>query len=125
VVVSRKLGEFEGRSSHRTWIYGICVRTASSYRRLARHREMPTEAPPETPAADTPDETLARARALAALGGALAALDEDKRTVFVLYEIEELTMAEVAEIVGCPLQTAYSRLHAARDKVMSVLRGAT
>jgi RNA polymerase sigma-70 factor (ECF subfamily) len=37
--------------------------------------------------------------------------------VFVLYELEELPMIEVAEAVGCPLQTAYSRLHAARDAV--------
>ena len=42
------------------------------------------------------------------------ASDADKRAVFVLYELEELAMAEVAEAIGCPLQTAYSRLHAAR-----------
>jgi RNA polymerase sigma-70 factor (ECF subfamily) len=41
-------------------------------------------------------------------------LDEAKRDVFVLYEIEGLTMREVCEILDCPLQTAYSRLHAAR-----------
>jgi RNA polymerase sigma-70 factor (ECF subfamily) len=34
-----------------------------------------------------------------------------------LYELEELTMAEVAEALGCPLTTAYSRLHAARKSV--------
>jgi RNA polymerase sigma-70 factor (ECF subfamily) len=45
----------------------------------------------------------------------LAELDDDKRAVLVLYEIEGLTMREVAEVVGCPLQTAYSRLHAGRD----------
>ena len=44
-------------------------------------------------------------------------LDDDKRAVLVLYEIEGLTMTEVAEIVGCPLQTAYSRLHAARERL--------
>lgn len=122
VVVHRKLAEFEGRSSVRTWIYGICIRTASAHRRLARHREVPTETPPERVAEGTPHESLARARSLAALDRALDALDEDKRTVFVLYEIEELGMAEIAEIVGCPLQTAYSRLHAARDKVQTAMR---
>lgn len=122
VVVHRKLADFEGRSSLRTWIYGICIRTASAHRRLARHREVPTEVPPEIEAAGTPHESLARRRALEALDRALAELDDDKRAVFVLYEIEELGMAEVAEIVGCPLQTAYSRLHAARDKVQAALR---
>ena len=46
-----------------------------------------------------------------------ASFDEPKRAVFVLYELEELPMAEVAEIVGCPVQTAYSRLHAVRAVV--------
>ena len=55
--------------------------------------------------------------ALVRLDGILTGLDEDKRAVFVLYEIEQLAMAEVAEAVGCPLQTAYSRLHAARAEV--------
>jgi RNA polymerase sigma-70 factor (ECF subfamily) len=123
VVVHRKLPEFEGRSSLRTWIYGICVRTASSHRRLARHREVATEELPETPTTDGPHEQLARNQALRALDRALGELDEDKRVVFVLYEIEELTMAEVVEVVGCPLQTAYSRLHAARDRVQKALRG--
>ena len=45
----------------------------------------------------------------------LDALDDDKRAVLVLYEIEGLSMREVAEVVGCPLQTAYSRLHAGRE----------
>lgn len=44
----------------------------------------------------------------------LARLDEPKRRVFVLYEIEGMTMKEVSEVLECPLQTAYSRLHAAR-----------
>ena len=122
VVVARKLAEFEGRSTLRTWIYGICIRTASAHRRLARHRETPTEDVPERVAEGTPHESLARNRALAALDRALSSLDDDKRTVFVLYEIEELGMAEIAEIVGCPLQTAYSRLHAARDKVQTALK---
>ena len=54
----------------------------------------------------------------------LAGLDEDKRNVLVLYEIEGLTMREVAEVVGCPLQTAYSRLHAARDLLQVALERA-
>jgi RNA polymerase sigma-70 factor (ECF subfamily) len=48
------------------------------------------------------------------LARVLDGLDSAKREVFVLYELEELAMPEVAGLVGCPLQTAYSRLHAAR-----------
>jgi RNA polymerase sigma-70 factor (ECF subfamily) len=118
VVVHRKLGEFEGRSSLRTWIYGICTRTASDYRRSGRVcREVVTDAPPDAPADGGHEDVVALRQARAQLDRILDTLDDDKRSVFVLYEIEELTMAEVAEAIGCPLQTAYSRLHAARKIV--------
>jgi RNA polymerase sigma-70 factor (ECF subfamily) len=122
VVVHRRLPEFEGRSSLRTWVYGVCVRTASDYRRRAGHRhEVVTGSPPEQLSVDDPHGALAARQARQVLDGILSELDEDKRTVFVLYEIEQLTMAEVAEAVGCPLQTAYSRLHVARAKVESAI----
>ncbi|CAN5893625.1 RNA polymerase sigma factor YlaC [soil metagenome] len=118
VVVHRKLGDFEGRSSLRTWIYGICARTASDYRRSGRvRREVVTDAPPDAPQDGGQQDALALKQARATLDRILDELDDDKRSVFVLYEIEELTMAEVAEALGCPLQTAYSRLHAARKGV--------
>ena len=47
----------------------------------------------------------------------LAKLDEEKRTVFVLYEVEGLSLKEIAEATGRPLQTVYSRLQAARSAV--------
>jgi RNA polymerase sigma-70 factor (ECF subfamily) len=118
VVVHRKLGDFEGRSSLRTWIYGICARTASDYRRSGRvRREVVTDAPPEASGDGGQQDVVALKQARAMLDRILDTLDDDKRSVFVLYEIEELTMAEVAEALGCPLQTAYSRLHAARKVV--------
>ena len=49
----------------------------------------------------------------------LDVLPEAQREVFLLYEIEHMTMAEVAAIVGCPLQTAYARLHKARERVQA------
>jgi RNA polymerase sigma-70 factor (ECF subfamily) len=52
----------------------------------------------------------------------LGRLDDEKRTVFVLYELEELPMIEVAQAVGCPLQTAYSRLHAARKAMRTLIQ---
>ena len=124
VVVHAKLPEFEGRSSLRTWIYGICLRVASDHRKRAHvRRELATDRPPErVGSAPQPHELLARQRR-AALDEALDALDEDKRAVLVLYEIEQLPMREVAEAVGCPLQTAYSRLHAARAEVRRALEG--
>jgi RNA polymerase sigma-70 factor, ECF subfamily len=122
VVVHRKLPEFEGRSSLQTWIYGICVRVASDHRRRAHvRREQPTDAVPEERRSAPQLHELEREQARAMLDQALALLDDDKRAVFVLYEIEELEMKLVAEAVGCPLQTAYSRLHAARKKVAEAI----
>ena len=118
VVIHRKLAEFEGRSSIRTWVYGICVRTASDYRNRARvKREMFPDEMPEQLSTNDAHEALARHQARALLDRVLDDLDEDKRAVFVLYEIEELSMNDVVEAVSCPVQTAYSRLHAARKQV--------
>ncbi len=118
VVVHRRLHDFEGRSSAGTWIYGIAVRVASDYRRRASHvREVVTESPPDQLSRDDPHDALAAYQARATLDQLLDQLDDDKRAVFVLFEIEELPMQEVAQALGCPLQTAYSRLHAARAKV--------
>jgi RNA polymerase sigma-70 factor (ECF subfamily) len=48
-------------------------------------------------------------------------LPEEQRAAIVLYEIDQLSMGETAEALGCPLQTAYSRLYAARSKVQAAL----
>ena len=126
VVVFRRLHEFEHRSSMRTWLYGITVRIALAHRRRAStKRELPTDSPPELATPDGPHDQLADREARALLDRALDALDDDKRAVFVLYEVEQLPMAEIARALECPLQTAYSRLHAARDQVQSFLRRAT
>jgi len=122
VVVHRKLPEFEGRSKITTWIYGICLRVAADYRKRAHvRREHPVEELPEERRSAPQLAEIEHAQARAFLDAALAELDDDRRAVFVLYEIEEVSMAETARAVGCPLQTAYSRLHSARDAVQRIL----
>jgi RNA polymerase sigma-70 factor, ECF subfamily len=122
LVVRRRLPSFEGRSSLRTWIYGICIRTVSDYRNRAfRRRELSQDEPPEQSQAPSQERSADRARLSAQLARLLDQLSEDQRTVLVLYEIEELPMKDVAEAVGCPLQTAYSRLHAARNTLKAAL----
>ncbi len=120
-IVHAKLASFAGRSALRTWIYGIAFRAASEHRRRAWvRRERPMDVDPGVDDG-TPLEKLAAKQARAVLERILASLDDEKRSVFVFYEIEQLPMSEVAEIVGCPLQTAYSRLHAARDSVQDAI----
>ena len=129
VVAHRRLDEFQGRSSVQTWLYGICVRVAAAHRRRARARARQEEPADSEPIAEPHQENdLAMREARAELDRMLDALDDEKRAVFVLYEIEELPMTEVAAAVACPLQTAYSRLHAARrelDAMMKRLRART
>jgi RNA polymerase sigma-70 factor, ECF subfamily len=116
VTVHRKLAEFEGRSKLRTWLYAICLRVASDHRRRAYIvRERVTDSPPVDGGERRGDEPDTSLESRAFVQKLLESLDDDKRAVLVLYEIEGLTMREVAEVIGCPLQTAYSRLHAARD----------
>ena len=118
LVVHRKLDGFRGDSRFTTWLYGICVRVASDHRRkLRRRREDLTDEPPSGSAPPRLDELLDLDRARAVLDRILDELDEDKRAVFVLFEIEQLPMQQVSEIVGCGLKTAYSRLRAARSLV--------
>jgi RNA polymerase sigma-70 factor (ECF subfamily) len=122
VVVHRKLSGFEGRSKLSTWIYGICVRVAADHRRRAHVRHETTGvAIPESEVAHVQADALEAADARQALNALLAKLDEDKRAVFVLFELEEQSMAEVAAAVGVPLQTAYARLYAARRIIQEAL----
>src|SRR5688500_11586530 len=118
MVIHRRLDDFDRSMSMPSWIYGICVRVASQYRRRApQRREVGAEQLPELTFPAQQEEAAERRRARERLDLVLSRLDEQRREVFVLYEIEELPMKEVAAALGCPLQTAYSRLHAARLEV--------
>jgi RNA polymerase sigma-70 factor, ECF subfamily len=65
------------------------------------------------------DTELETRQARELLHATLSRMTDLKRETFILYELEELSMAEIAEALGCPLQTAYSRLHAARTEVQA------
>jgi RNA polymerase sigma-70 factor (ECF subfamily) len=120
LVVHRRLADYDARSGMRAWLYGICVRKASEHRRKAWYRrEQPVAAIPEEGAPPEQAEAMHRREAWAQLEVILAELDEKKRDVFVLFELEEMPLAEVAAAVGCPLQTAYSRLQSARALVQA------
>jgi RNA polymerase sigma-70 factor (ECF subfamily) len=122
VVVHRKLPTFEPRAAVRTWLYSIAVHRAADHRRKTRRSPEAAVTAPETAVDGVQPDAVARRQALAVLDAILDELDESKRAVFVLYELEELPMAEVAAAVGCPLQTAYSRLHSARATVESAVK---
>lgn len=122
VVLHRRYADFRGESSLKTFICGIAVRKAMSHRRRKHVRdEVSLEhhgIPSTAPAQQQRVEQRQRQEQLARL---LQALDDKKRAVFVLYELEELPMKEIAALVEAPLHTCYSRLHAARDELKTQL----
>ncbi|MFN7700561.1 MAG: sigma-70 family RNA polymerase sigma factor [Deltaproteobacteria bacterium] len=92
--------EHDAAARERAWLYAICVRKALSARRDAARRavrEVRDDARvAEAPGAQSPHDELERTRKLAQAMAILEQLDEDKRVVFVLYEVEQLAMSEVA-----------------------------
>lgn len=114
---------FEGRSSLQSFLYGVCRNVAREQRRRYRDlTEIPTEELPESVVQPAQEGELWVKRAHERLLRALDSLDEAQREVFVLFEIAELSMEEVAGACGAPLSTCYSRLYSARERVQAELR---
>ncbi|MET0791749.1 MAG: sigma-70 family RNA polymerase sigma factor [Polyangiaceae bacterium] len=124
LVVHQRLADFDAsRGSLRSWVYGICARVASDYRRRHPNRnESSGEVLEEMGVSGQQEEDLQAARAWRRLAQVLDRMDAAKREVFVLFELEALPMAEVALSLACPVQTAYARLHAARRLVLAAFR---
>lgn len=122
LVVHRRLPDFERRSSLKTWLHGIVVRVARDHRRR-RARKAPGETLDRDvldPGASPADQasTSERWRLLDRL---LEELGTERREIFVLSEIEELTIPEIAELLELNVNTAYSRLRAARSAFEAAL----
>ena len=127
-IVHRRLAEFEGRAQLKTWVFKILVHVVRHYWRA--HQRKPGDRAAEDPAeiqtlaADHekgPAATLERVEALRVLDRLLGELDEDKREVFVLAEIEQMTAVQIAEIVEANPNTVASRLRAARQEYQKAL----
>ncbi len=122
IVVYRRAHTFDGSSRVTTWLFGICLRVASAWRRRAWvRRERAVEAVPEGRSASTPEQQLHHRQACHALERVLDKMDLNKRVVFVMYEVEELSTKEIAGSLGIPVGTVLSRLHAARAQFKGIV----
>jgi RNA polymerase sigma-70 factor (ECF subfamily) len=123
MVLHRRRADFEGRAALTTWLFRILVKVCADHRRTLRRKSPHARFPggavdlDAVPAGgDGPHEQVAQREAAAILHRLLDELDDDKRTVFVLAELEGLTMPEIAETLGLNLNTAYARLRAAHKE---------
>ena len=115
VVIHRRLGEFEGRSRIETWIYGIVLRVARDHRRR-RARKGDGEPLDERLADTAPDplDSAMRSEATELFARLMNTLDEDKRDLLVMAELEQMPIPAIAEVLGVNLNTLYSRVRTAR-----------
>lgn len=120
VVVHRKLGDYQASRPLRPWLFGIAFRVASDFRRSAKNaRETPqddVEGLAREPEGAGPDAMLESAQRRALVYRALDTLEDDRRAVFVLHEIDGEPIPAVAEALAIPVNTAYSRLRVAREE---------
>jgi RNA polymerase sigma-70 factor (ECF subfamily) len=101
--------------AEKSFLLQIALRVAAHARRtVARRREVLSEEGPEIISLATPEQLTDQKRARQVLDQVLDQMKIDLRTVFVLFEIEELSMGEIAAILGIPLGTVASRLRRAR-----------
>jgi RNA polymerase sigma-70 factor (ECF subfamily) len=117
MVVHRRLADYREQDKMRSWLYAISTRVVRDYRRRVSRRREDTSLVPEVPQQASQAHALADQQALSLAQRVLATLPEKQRAVFVLYEIEQLSMLEIAAAVECPLPTAYARLRKARERV--------
>jgi RNA polymerase sigma-70 factor (ECF subfamily) len=120
VVVHRRLRDFEGRSAITTWLFAITRKVAAKHRKRA-----PLRAPaPELMSTADPFRDVARAEAAAQVAAILDQMDDDKRIVFALVELEHQSLAEVARMLDLNPNTASSRLRLARAEFAAAVKRA-
>jgi RNA polymerase sigma-70 factor (ECF subfamily) len=125
LVVHARVAQFEGRSSLRTWIFGIARRVARDHRPSARARaegachdelEMLPDVTSKSPLATL--EEVEGARVLESL---LAGLAPKKREAFILVELEQMTVLEAAQALDTNANTISARVRAARQELKQAL----
>lgn len=128
VVVHRRLAEFAHRSSVKTWLFGIVLRVARDHRRSQKRKDKPIQSDinpdpdglPDLSGAD-PAHRAETADAIRLLQQLVNQLGEEKREIFLLSELEQMTAPEISEALGIAVTTVHSRLRAARSEFESAL----
>jgi len=119
MVARRKIGSFRGNSSLRTWIHRIAINETRQWRR----RTVPVANLNRD--VESQDSGIEEFESGHILSAAMANLPEKQREAFVLFEVEQLPMNEVAQVLGVPSGTAKARVFYARQNLRRQLEGRT
>ncbi len=119
VSVHRALASFRGEARLSTWIFRIAVREA--LRQRARRREDLAASLDDEPAAAPAGDPAIRREQRDALRRALDRLSAEHRTVLSLFAVDGLSHREIADVLGIPEGTVWSRLHLARKRLAAEL----
>jgi len=122
VAVYRGLKQFRGEAQLSTWIYRIAARHASHLGRRRRVRSFLSILPWHETETEPQPDPAEKASELRLLDRLLDKLSPKKRTVLVLFEIEGLGVNEIANVMGCPANTVWSRLRHARAELVKAAR---
>jgi RNA polymerase sigma-70 factor (ECF subfamily) len=122
LVLHRRMNDYDGRTPIKAWLLGMVFRVVSDHRRRFRRKDAPCVPQPAdsdgnvllAAATKSPSAEAEQAEQVRLLETLLAELDEDKRELLVLSELEEMTVPEIAEMLGANVNTIYGRLRAAR-----------
>lgn len=121
MVAIRRVSEI-AEGSEKSFLFGTALRVASDERRSAKNRELPGDLPEGADLAPSPEENAEAGRRRGILQDALLSMPLELRTVFVLFELEQMTKSEVSELLNLPVGTAVSRLRRARELFRESLR---
>ena len=124
MVVRRRLGSFDG-ANLAGWLYKIARRQVRDYRRRAWVRNIFTKRRMEEPDAlpfdgGGPAAALEHKEKQRILYTLISKMQEDRRSAFVLFEIEGMSGEEIAKLQGVPLNTIWTRLHHARKEFLAL-----
>lgn len=119
LVVQRRMADYDPSASLRAWLWGIARGVAANHRRArerAAQRERASLEVVQPLGSVSPEDELARARAVEVVRGFLATLPADKRTVFELADIEGFAGPEIARLLDIGVDQVYARLRTARRR---------
>jgi len=123
VTAVRRWSTYDPGKPVRPWLMGIAFRVMSDFRRRKSvQREQPTEDLELTDESPGAEQKVQQREARELVDEALESLSDDRRAVFVMFELEGVGAAEISEALGTPVATTYSRLRIGREEFTSAVQ---